>query len=147
MTFPAIAAVLRYDLTRYFAASGIALAVDLATLSACLRLLHFSLGWSASIGFTIGALVAYLLSIRWVFRQRAFADAPAVEFLAFVGIGIAGLGITQLLLWLGVIQMHLLPELVKLAAAVVTFAFNYLVRKTLLFAASARAHPPRKDDA
>ena len=71
--------------------------------------------------------------------QRAFADAPAVEFLAFVGIGIAGLGITQLLLWLGVVKLHLLPELVKLAAAVVTFVFNYLVRKTLLFAASARA--------
>lgn len=147
MTLPAIAAALRHDLIRYFAASAIALAVDLGTLSVCLRLLHFSLGWSASIGFTIGALVAYLLSIRWVFRQRAFADAPAVEFLAFVGIGVAGLGITQLLLWLGVIKLHLLPELVKLAAAVVTFAFNYLVRKTLLFAASARARQPGKEDA
>lgn len=147
MTLPAIAAALRHDLIRYFAASAIALAADLGTLSVCLRLLHFSLGWSASIGFTIGALVAYLLSIRWVFRQRAFADTPAVEFLAFVGIGIAGLGITQLLLWLGVIKLHLLPELVKLAAAVVTFAFNYLVRRTLLFAASSRACQQGIDDA
>jgi len=135
------------DLIRYFIASLIALAADLGTLSLCLRGLRFSLGWSASLGFAVGGLVAYLLSIRWVFRQRAFADAPAVEFLAFVGIGIAGLGITQLLLWLGVVKLQLLPELVKLAAAVVTFLFNYLVRKTLLFAASARALQVRKDSA
>ena len=139
MTRMTLAALLRHDLLRYFTASLLALAADLGTLSLCLRGLHFSLGWSASIGFAVGALVAYLLSIRWVFRQRAFAYAPAVEFLAFVGIGIAGLGITQALLWLGVVKLHLLPELVKLAAAVVTFVFNYLVRKTLLFAASARA--------
>lgn len=140
-------ALLRHDLLRYFAASLIALAADLGTLSLCLRVLHFGLGWSASIGFGVGALVAYLLSIRWVFRQRAFADAPAVEFLAFVGIGITGLGITQFMLWLGVVKLHLLPEAVKLAAAVVTFLFNYLVRKTLLFAASSRAVQTRKDRA
>ena len=91
MTRLPFAAWLRHDLLRYFAASVLALLADLGTLSACLRLLHFSLGWSASIGFAVGALVAYLLSIRWVFRQRAFASAPAVEFLAFIGIGIAGL--------------------------------------------------------
>lgn len=142
-----LAALLRHDLLRYFAASLLALVADLGALSLCLRVLHLSLGWSASIGFGVGALVAYLLSIRWVFRQRAFANAPAVEFMAFVGIGIAGLGITQLSLWLGVVKLHLLPELVKLAAAVVTFVFNYLVRKTLLFAASARALQTSKDSA
>ena len=147
MTRPFFSHVLSSDLVRYFTASLLALAADLGTLSLCLRGLHFSLGWSASAGFVVGALVAYLLSIRWVFRQRAFADAPAVEFLAFVGIGIAGLGITQVLLWLGVLKLHLLPELVKLAAAVVTFVFNYLVRKTLLFAASARALHANKDSA
>lgn len=135
------------DLIRYFIASLLALAADLGTLSLCLRWLHFSLGWSASLGFAVGALVAYLLSIRWVFRKRAFAYAPAVEFLAFVGIGIAGLGITQVMLWLGVVKLHLLPELVKLAAAVMTFVFNYLVRKTLLFAASGREPRTIKDSA
>ena len=147
MTRLPFAAWLRHDLFRYFAASLLALGADLGTFALCLRGLHFSLGWSASIGFTVGALVAYLLSIRWVFRQRAFAYAPAVEFLAFVGLGIAGLGLTQALLWLGVVNLHLLPELVKLAAAVVTFVFNYFVRKTLLFAASARALQTSKDSA
>ena len=147
MTRPFFSHVLSSDLVRYFTASLLALAADLGTLSLCLRGLHFSLGWSASAGFVVGALVAYLLSIRWVFRQRAFSDAPAVEFLAFVGIGIAGLGVTQALLWLGVVKLHLLPELVKLAAAVVTFVFNYIVRKTLMFAASQGALLTSKDSA
>lgn len=131
--------ILRSDLFRYFTASLVALAVDVATLSACLRVLHLSLAWSASIGFVAGAAVAYLLSIRWVFRQRAFAKAPAVEFLTFVAIGVAGLGLTQLVLWLGVTEFGLMPEVVKLSAAGVTFAFNYIARKSLLFATSRRA--------
>lgn len=132
------------ELVRYFAVSLAALAVDMATLSACLRLLHLGLAESATAGFAVGALVAYLLSIRWVFRARTMAHAPAVEFLTFVGIGIAGLGVTQLVLWLGVTELGLLPEAVKLAAAGVTFVFNYAVRKALLFAAARRAAPPQE---
>lgn len=126
------------DFARYFAASLLALAVDTGTLSACLRLLNLSLAWSATLGFVAGATVAYTLSILWVFKARAFANAPAFEFLTFVGIGIAGLGITQLVLWLGVTKLGLIAEAVKLAAAVLTFVFNYVARKTLLFASSRR---------
>jgi len=134
-----LAACVRHDLARYFAASLVALLIDVAMLSLCLRVLHLGLAWSATVGFVAGAIVAYVLSIRWVFRQRAFGHAPWMEFLAFVGIGVAGLGITQLVLWIGVMQLGLLPEAVKLAAAGITFAFNYAVRKSLLFAASRRA--------
>lgn len=137
----------RHDLPRYFAASLLALAADMATLSACLRLLHLGLAWSATLGFVLGAIVAYLLSIRWVFRQRAFANAPALEFAGFVAIGIAGLGVTQFVLWIGVGGLGLLPEAVKLGAAGITFAFNYLVRKTLLFATARRTTAMRKDPA
>ena len=124
------------DLARYFVASLLALAVDTGTLSLSLRLLHLGLAWSATLGFIAGALTAYLLSIRWVFRQRSLANAPLVEFVTFVGIGIVGLGITQVVLWLGVTRLGLVAEAVKLAAAMVTFAFNYLARKAILFATS-----------
>lgn len=141
------AALLRHDLPRYFAASLLALALDVGTLSLCLRLLHFGLAWSVTLGFTVGAVVAYLLSIRWVFRERAFRNAPAFEFLSFVAIGIAGLGVTQFVLWIGVTELGLLAEAVKLAAAGVTFAFNYVVRKSLLFAAARRSASLHKDPA
>ena len=138
--FPA--AVLRHDLSRYFVASLLALAADVSTLSISLRLLHMTLFWSATAGFIVGAVVAYLLSIRWVFPERAFRHAPAFEFLSFVAIGLAGLGLTQLVLWLGVTELGLLAEAVKLAAAAITFVFNYMVRKALLFATARRAMAP-----
>lgn len=137
--------LVEHTLARYFVVSLVALAVDTGTLSACLRLLHLGLAWSATLGFITGALVAYLLSIHWAFRERAFARAPAIEFLSFVAIGIAGLGITQAVLWLGVTELGWVPELVKLSAAGVTFAFNYIARKSLLFATSRRADTPRED--
>lgn len=133
--------LLASDLPRYFIASLIALAVDTATFSLSLRLLHLPLALAATAGFTLGALIAYLLSIRWVFRQRTLERAPTLEFLTFAAIGILGLGVTQLVLWVGVAELHLLPEAVKLAAAGITFAFNYLVRKALLFAAARRVQP------
>lgn len=137
--------LLRHDLARYFIASLLALIVDTGTLSLCLRILHLSLASAATLGFLVGAAVAYLLSIRWVFKARAFATAPTLEFATFVGIGIAGLGITQAVLWLGTTKLGLLAEAVKLAAAVMTFAFNYISRKTLLFASSRRARTASGD--
>ncbi|MDQ3040579.1 MAG: GtrA family protein [Pseudomonadota bacterium] len=137
--------MLRHDLIRYGAVSVLALAVDLGTLSLCLRLLHLSLAWSVTIGFSLGALVAYLLSIRWVFSHRAFGHAPAMELMSFVGIGVVGLGLTQMVLWIGVTQARLMPELVKLGAAAISFAFNYLIRKTLLFAVPGRTAPAQED--
>lgn len=124
------------DLIRYFAASLLALAVDTGTLSACLRILHLGLACSATLGFIAGAMVTYLLSILWVFKARTLKNAPMLEFLAFVGIGVAGLGITQMVLWIGVTRLGLLAEIVKLAAATITFTFNFIARKSLLFATS-----------
>ena len=132
--------LLRHDLTRYFLASLLALAADLATFSASMRLLHLGLSWSATIGFIVGAVIAYLLSIYWVFRARSFSNAPAFEFLSFFAIGIGGLAVTQLVLWVGVTRLGLLAEAVKLAAAAITFAFNFLLRKTLLFTTTRRMH-------
>ena len=129
---------LHSDMFRYFVASMAALAVDLATLSASLRVFGFSLAWAATIGFLAGAVTIYLLSIGWVFRNRMFGTMPAMEFLLFLAIGIAGLGVTQLLLWLGSTLIGFTPELVKLAAAGATFMFNFAVRKMVLFAAGGR---------
>lgn len=139
--------ILRSDFVRYFLVSIAAFALDLAVLSACLRLVEVEVPLSASIGFSAGAVLAYVLSTRWAFRHRAYGDSPRFEFAIFVAIGLAGLGVTQLVLWMGVGRMGLVPEAVKFAAAAVTFAFNYAVRKSLLFMAESRARFVRETPA
>ncbi|WP_312914263.1 GtrA family protein [Stenotrophomonas sp.] len=130
--------IFAHDLFRYFVASVIALAIDVAVLSVAMRLFNAPMGWAATLGFASGAVVAYALSTRWVFKARSLAAAPLIEFAVFAIIGIVGLGVTQFVLWLGVVKLGLLPELVKLAAAGATFVFNYLARRSLLFVSRSR---------
>jgi putative flippase GtrA len=77
--------------------------------------------------------VAYVLSIRYVFKHRALTAQPRRELLVFAFIGILGLGLTQLILWVTIDRLTLPPELSKLLAAGVTFFFNYFLRKLTLF--------------
>ncbi|MFZ5583342.1 MAG: GtrA family protein [Pseudomonadota bacterium] len=124
----------RIEFIRYFGVSLIALLVDLGLFSLCLRVLDISWPYAASIGFVGGVVTAYILSVRFVFHHRTMAPAPAAEFLVFTVIGVVGLGVTQLVLWLCIDLGGLQPEFSKLVAAGVTFVFNFAVRKVLLFA-------------
>ena len=124
------------EFARYFVASAGALAVDVG-----LYRLALSLGWryqfAALLGFCAGAAVAYLVSVRWVFRARAVRNA-GLEFGLFVSVGLAGLLLTELLLWLAIGRLGLPTLPSKLGASAVVFAFNFAVRKTLLFSARRR---------
>lgn len=133
------------SLLRYLIASMVALLVDTGVLSIALRFFGMSVAWSATFGFTAGVLVAYALSVCWVFRERTYAALPALELITFLAVGLVGLVVTQLVLWLGVSKLQLLPELVKLVAAGATFIFNYLMRKSLLFVARGRIVANRGD--
>lgn len=121
------------EFVRYFVASAGALAVDVGLYRFAL-----SLGWryqfAALLGFCAGALVAYLASVRWVFRARAVRNA-GLEFGLFVAVGVAGLLLTELFLWLAIGQLGWPPLPSKLGTSAVVFAFNFALRKTLLFSA------------
>lgn len=121
------------EFLRYFFVSLLALAVDLGIFSASLRLAELPWAWAAVLGFFAGGLTAWWLSVHWVFRHRRFAKSPLMELGSFVAIGIAGLGITELVLWLGIVYLAFAPELSRLMAAGATFVFNFAVRKCLLF--------------
>lgn len=127
------------EFARYFVASAGALAVDVG-----LYRLALSLGWrypfAALLGFCAGAVVAYLASVRWVFRARAVRNT-GLEFGLFVAVGVGGLLLTELFLWVAIGQLGwpALPS--KLGTSAIVFAFNFAVRKTLLFSARRRHGP------
>ncbi len=119
------------EFARYFSASLIALALDVAVLQSAAQVSHYLV--AASLGFVVGAIASYLLATRWVFRRRRLVDHAPMEFSAFVSIGIVGLGINDLVIFLGV-DMWGLPLIgAKLIAAGITFFFNYAIRKAALF--------------
>ncbi len=134
-TSPARPSALRRirEFVRYFIASAGALAVDAGLYHLGLQAgLAYPL--AAFIGFCAGAAVAYITSIAWVFEQRNIRRV-AVEFGLFVAIGVCGLLLTELLLWLQVERLGWPPFWSKAGAAGVVFIFNFAVRKTVLFGA------------
>lgn len=121
------------ELFRYTSVSALALVVDMALFSALLRLVGLPWMLAATAGFLVGVAVNYLMSIHFVFEQRRFAHSPRMEFVAFAVIGVVGLGVTQIVLWVGIEHFGANPELTKLVAAGVTFMCNFGARKLLLF--------------
>ncbi len=117
----------------YFMASLAALVLDLAVFSVGMRLLDLPWSIAASLSFIAGVFLAYQLSIRWVFLQRQYRQNPQLEWVTFVAVGIVGLAITQVILWIGIEILGKNPEITRFIASGVTFVCNFFGRKLLLF--------------
>jgi len=115
----------------------IAFVLDLAAFSTSLRLIGWPWAVAATLGFVVGVLVAYILSVRFVFANRKLRQAPLAEMLTFSMVGLGGLVVTQLVLWVGIERFKFNPEISKFCAAGITFLFNFVVRKLVLFSTAA----------
>ncbi len=126
------------ELLRYGLVSAVALVVDAGLLS----WLHYRLGIhyqvAAATSFILGGVVAYFLSIRFVFRHRRFTS-HAVEAPTFILLGVVGLGVNALIIGMLVGNFSLPVFTAKICAAGVTFCVNFVSRKLLLF--SPGPHP------
>jgi putative flippase GtrA len=119
------------ELLRYLTVSGIALAVDAAVLLLAAIFVHYL--WAATFGFLLGAIASYTLSVRWVFRHRRLAATPKTEFAAFAAVGVVGLGLNNLVIFSAVEHAGFSLLVAKGIAAMLTFTFNYGMRKWGLF--------------
>jgi putative flippase GtrA len=120
------------QLARYTLVSALALLVDFSALVTLTEVLHFHYLISAALAFGLGLFTNYFLSVLWVFDGRAMKSRSA-EFLSFALLGVIGLGMNEIVLlvlsgWCG---LHY--ALSKFAATALTFAWNFLSRKFLLF--------------
>ena len=117
---------------RYFAASAIALGMDVATYSGLMFVAGVHYLIAAPLGFALGLALIYFLSVRWVFVHRRMAN-PRLEFIVFTLIGFAGMGINELVIYAGVERFALGPVQAKVPSAALVFCFNFVTRKLLLF--------------
>lgn len=87
---------------------------------------------ATAVGFCIGSVVNYLLSILWVFRSGRFSRRR-YEFTSFIFFSLLGLGINQLsmLLLVQTGGVHYIPA--KILTIGVVTAFNFVSKKYLVF--------------
>jgi len=88
--------------------------------------------FSGFVGFTAGLLLNYWLSVKYVFKIRRFSSRT-LEFVVFAFIGIVGLLLNELLLWL--FEEVLLFGYItgKIVSVIVVFFWNFFMRKYLAF--------------
>ena len=87
--------------------------------------------WTA-IAFVSGLLVTYLLSTTWVFDSHRF-NSRAAEMAIFAAIGIVGLGLTELFMWIFAHRLGMHYLLSKLLASMIVFVWNFSAKKLILF--------------
>jgi putative flippase GtrA len=117
---------------RYTLVGGAAFAADFTTL---FLLIHFAKIYylaSAAVAFTIGLIINYAMSAAWVFAHRTMRNRT-VEFGIFAAVGVIGLGLNELGMWLlsGRWGIHYLWA--KLFTAALVYIWNFGARKVALF--------------
>jgi putative flippase GtrA len=125
--------ILRLEVLGYGLASGIALAADTAILEGLVKLGGWHYLPASAVAFATGSVVAYLLSVKFVFRFRRVTN-NLLEFGYFAALGVAGLLVNAAALFVAVSLAGLSLLVAKLLAAGCTFVTNFTFRKQLLFA-------------
>ena len=130
-----------FEFVRYGVISAIALAIDFSCLFVLSKYIHYLV--AASISFLLGGVLAYYLSVKYVFKHHRFGK-PTAEMICFLVIGIVGLVINGLVIGVLVQRWSVSLMLAKTFAAGCTFLTNFTLRKSLLFAGRKLQHQQPK---
>ncbi len=120
------------QLFRYTFVGGIAFLVDIGALTACTELLGIHYLISAAAAFVAGLTTNYVLCLIWVFPKRNVKNR-ITEFVIFAVIGVVGLGLNELMMWVltGLAGLHYLGS--KMVSTTIVYLWNFAARKIVLF--------------
>ena len=122
------------EATKYAAASAVALGADYAVLLTLTRFAGWHYLWANSVSFLTGAIIAYALSVRFVFSAHRL-HSRQLEITGFVLIGLVGLAVSELVLFVTVGRLGIDLVVAKALAAGGSFIANFALRRQLLFRA------------
>lgn len=109
----------------------IAFVIDYGVLVLCKEVFHLPVLVSAATGFTVSVIANYILSVKFVFDVDE-SKSKKRNFILFIIFSVIGLGLTELIMWLGtdIINWHYL--FVKVIATGIVMVFNFVTRKMFL---------------
>ena len=120
------------QLFRYCFVGGFAFIVDAGGLFVLTEYAGIYYLLSATISFILGLVVNYLLSTAWIFKKSKLSTRWT-EFLIYSVIGVVGLGLNTLFLWLFTDCLHIYYMLSKIITAALVMLWNFFARKIILF--------------
>ena len=120
------------QLFRYTFVGGFAFIVDFGLLFFLTEYAGCHYLFSASLSFLAGLIVNYIISKLWVFDTTSVKNR-SVEFILFALIGLIGLGLTELLMWLFTGKFRLFYMSSKILTTVIVYFWNFFARKYIIF--------------
>ncbi len=121
------------QLFRYLIVGGVAFIVDFGLLAFLTEKFELPYQLSACISFVAGLTVNYVLSIFWVFNSQAQGrSAKVAEFTLFAIVGVVGLGLNALIMWLFTEKAGFHYLLSKIVSTIIVFAWNFFARRSII---------------
>ena len=121
------------QLVRYVFVGGIATVVDWGVLFILTEYAHLYYLVSAIIAFIAGLITNFILSKLLVFKANEARMNAVMEFVSYAIIGVIGLGITELIMFLFTDLWHTHYMISKIVATIIVFAWNYIARKLIVY--------------
>lgn len=109
----------------------IAFAIDYGLMVALTELAGINYLVSATISFTVSVVFNYVASMRYVFTHKEGLSRRR-EFIIFVVLSVIGLGLNDLLMWIGTSLWDISYLIVKIGATAMVTIYNFITRKIFL---------------
>ena len=116
---------------KFVIVGGTAFVIDYTTLIICKEIFHLNTLLSAAIAFIISTIFNYILSIKWVF-DVSNKHSGKRNFIIFVVFSLMGLGLTELIMWIGEDILGISYLIIKIIATAIVMVFNFVTRKIFL---------------
>lgn len=118
------------QLFRFGIVGGLAFLIDSGVLFVLTEYLHVYYLTSSVISFIISLIFNYILSILWVFDVKK--KQTIKEILLFVILSVIGLGINQVVMYLGVDILHVYYMICKVISTFIVMVYNFITRKIFI---------------
>ena len=116
------------QLFKFGIVGGLAFLIDFGIFAILTKIgLHYLIAQIVS--FSISLLFNYILSIKWVFDAK---KQTLKEIIVFIALSVIGLGINELLLYIGIDKLSFHELLVKLFATAIVMVYNFITRKLIV---------------
>lgn len=105
--------------------------IDYAVLHLLVEFANVNYLAASAIAFSVSVVVNYILSILFVFDVDKSKDSKK-NFALFIIFSIIGLGLTELLMWVGVDVCRINYHFAKIGSTAIVMVFNFITRKMFL---------------